>query len=129
MNNQKTISQVADIIDAIYKYCVEGGKSLKEAHDELPENLCSRQYMTKIKDILCSRKILITQGTKRGMKYLWNQGYTKPNIKLAESILNASHENKSSKTVVIKTLSDYSDLELKKELEERGWSVTCTRSL
>lgn len=129
MNNQKTISQVADIIDVIYKYCVEGGKSLKEAHETLPNNLCSRQYMTKIKDILCSRKILITQGTKRGMKYLWNQGYTKPNIKLAESILNASHENKSSKTVVIKTLSDYSDLELKNELIERGWSVTCTRSL
>lgn len=129
MNNQKTISQVADIIDAIYKYCVEGGKSLKEAHDELPENLCSRQYMTKIKDILVSRKILITQGTKRGMKYFWNEGYTKPNIKLAESILNASHENKSSKTIVVKTLSDYSDLELKNELIERGWSVTCTRSL
>lgn len=129
MNNQKTISQVADIIDAIYKHCVEGGKSLKEAHETLPNNLCSRQYMTKIKDILCLRKILITQGTKRGTKYLWNQGYTKPNIKLAESILNASHENKSSKTILVKTLSDYSDLELKNELIERGWSVTCTRSL
>lgn len=129
MSEKKTISQVADIIDAIYKHCVEGGKSLKEAHQELPENLCSRQYMTKIKDILCSRKILITQGTKRGMKYLWNEGFTKPNIKLAESIFNASNENKSSKTVVVKTLSDYSDLELKNELVERGWSVTCTRTL
>jgi hypothetical protein len=129
MNNQKSIGQVADIIDAIYEHCVKGGKSLKEAHQELPENLCSRQYMTKIKDILCSRKILITQGTKRGMKYLWNEGFTKPNIKLAESIFNASNENKSSKTVVIKTLSDYSDLELKNELIERGWDVTCTRTL
>ena len=129
MSEKKTISQVADIIDAIYKHCVEGGKSLKEAHETLPKNTCSRQYMTKIKDILCSRKILITQGTKRGMKYLWNQGFTKPNIKLAESILNASNENKSSKTILVKTLSDYSDLELKNELIERGWDVTCTRTL
>lgn len=129
MSEKKTISQVADIIDAIYKHCVEGGKSLKEAHNELPKNTCSRQYMTKIKDILVSRKILITQGSKRGMKYLWNQGYTKPNIKLAESILNASNENKSSKTILVKTLSDYSDLELKNELIERGWDVTCIRAL
>ena len=85
--------------------------------------------MTKIKDILCSRKILITQGTKRGMKYLWNEGFTKPNIKLAESIFNASNENQSRKTVVVKTLSDYSDLELKNELIERGWDVTCIRTL
>lgn len=129
MSEKKSISQVADIIDAIYKYCVKGGKSLKEAHQELPKNLCSRQYMTKIKDILCSRKILITQGTKRGMKYFWNEGFTKPNIKLAESIFNASNENKSSKTVLVKTLSDYSDLELKNELIERGWDVTCIRAL
>lgn len=129
MKNQKTISQVADIIDAIYKHCVLGGKSLKEAHETLPANLCSRAYMTKIKDILVSRKILIAQGTKRGMKYYWNEGFTKPNIKLAESIFNASAENKSSKTVVVKTLSDYTDLELKEELVARGWDVTCTRSL
>lgn len=129
MKSQKTISNVADIIDAIYKHCVTGNKSLQEAYKTLPNNLCSYKYMLKIKDILCSRKILIAQGVKRGTRYVWNEGFTKPNIKLAESVFNASNESQSSKTVVVKTLSDYTDIELKEELVARGWDVTCIRSL